>query len=195
MFGSPTVRQRMYAVEGTEATPQIRGRQNYRSIDDHFPNFRSEWEESEDRPAQMANLVSRGKVGQKAFDALSEPTISLGGGINPGAEGSPWNDNKKGRAWKHITPTSRALHGITHHRPALSQTRQLSRPEVLEIQGWTPEEAKGFTFPQKDNQGYQINPLKPKRQNIIDTQLGNTLNPNIMENLFRNVGRGQKRLF
>jgi site-specific DNA-cytosine methylase len=185
MFGSPTVRERMYAIEGSMATPQIRGRDNYRSINDMFPDMAGEWEESENRPAQLAHLARLGKVGQDAFNMLAEPTLSMVGSVNPGKEGAPWNDEKQGFAWKHIHPTRRAVPSVTHHRPALTHTRKLSRPEVMQIQGWTPEEAKGFNFPQKDNQGYQH--TEKTRQNIIDTQLGNTLNPNIMENIFRNV--------
>ena len=111
----------------------------------------------------------------------------MGGSINPGRGGSPWNDEKRGFAWKHINPLSGPSESVTHHRPALTHVRKLTRPEVMQIQGWTPEEAKAFNFPQRDNQGFQVNPPKKKRQNIIDTQLGNTLNPNIMENIFRNV--------
>ena len=185
MFGSPSIRQRMYAVEGSKATPQITGRGNYRSINDLFPDMAGEWEESENRPAQLAHLARLGKVGHKAFNMLAEPTISMGGSVNPGARGSPWNDEKQGFAWKHIHPTRRAIPSVTHHRPALTHVRKLTRPEVMQIQGWTPEEAKAFNFPQRDNQGYQH--TENTRQNIIDTQLGNTLNPNIMENIFRNV--------
>ena len=185
MFGSPSIRQRMYAVEGAKATPQITGRGNYRSINDLFPDMAGEWEESENRPAQLAHLARLGKVGQKAFNMLAEPTISMGGSINPGKGGAPWTDEKQAFAWKHIHPTRRAVPSVTHHRPALTHVRKLTRPEVMQIQGWTPEEAKAFNFPQRDNQGYQH--TENTRQNIIDTQLGNTLNPNIMENIFRNV--------
>ncbi len=152
MFGSPTVRQRMYAVEGSKATPQITGRDNYRSINDLFPDMAGEWEESVDRPAQLAHLARLGKVGQDAFNMLAEPTLSMVGSVNPGRRGAPWNDDKQGFAWKHIHPTRRAVPSVTHHRPALTHTRKLSRPEVMQIQGWTPEEAKRFIFPQRDNQ-------------------------------------------
>tara|TARA_R100000152_G_C6759281_1_gene183218 strand:- start:124 stop:1488 length:1365 start_codon:yes stop_codon:yes gene_type:complete len=185
MFGSPTVRQRMYAVHGSKATPQIMGRGNYRSINDHFPYMQQEWEEG-DRQAQIDYLLQQGNA-PNAMDLLSVPTLSMGGSINPGRGGSPWNDEKRGFAWKHINPLSGPSESVTHHRPALTHVRKLTRPEVMQIQGWTPEEAKAFNFPQRDNQGFQVNPPKKKRQNIIDTQLGNTLNPNIMENIFRNV--------
>ena len=188
MFGSPTVRQRMFAVEGSKATPQIRGRDNYRSINDFFPYMQQEWEESENRPMQLEHLARLGNVGRKAFNALAEPTINLAGQINPGKGGASWlDDGKQARAWKHLSPTRRAMAGITSsNRPALTHVRYLTRPEALISMGWTPDEAKKFKFPQRDNQGYQHTPKT--RRNIIDQQIGNSLNPNIMENIFRNVG-------
>ena len=131
----------------------------------------------------MSNAIPFGDafLAKVAFNMLAEPTLSMVGSVNPGRRGAPWNDEKQGFAWKHIHPTRRAVPSVTHHRPALTHTRKLSRPEVMQIQGWTPEEAKRFIFPQRDNQGYQH--TENTRQNIIDTQLGNTLNPNIMENI------------
>ena len=201
-FGAPTFRNRLWSVEGTQAMP-THTKDNYRAVTDILPNLKQEWEESgpvagktgktRGRSAEIDHLRQLGKVGQGAYDMLSKPTLSMGGSINPGRRGAPWNDKKQGYAWKHIHDIDRPVPSITHHRPALTHTRYLTRPEALQIQGFTPSEAEKFRFPQKDNATWQVTPNK--KQNIIDTQIGNTLSPNIYENLLRNVGRGQKRLW
>lgn len=201
-FGAPTFRNRLWSVEGTQAMP-THTKDQYRAVTDLLPNLTQEWEESapvagkfgrtQGRIGEIEHLRQLGKVGQGAYDMLSKPTLSMGGSINPGKRGSPWNDKKQGYAWKHVHDIDRPVPSITHHRPALTQTRYLSRPEALQIQGFTPEEANNFKFPQKDNATWAVTPNK--KQNIIDTQIGNTLSPNIYENLLRNVGRGQQKLW
>ena len=201
-FGSPTFRERLWSVRGSEATP-THSKDNYASINDFFPYMQEEWERSgaktgntgktRGRAAELQHLREQGKVDQRAFDMLSEPTISAGGSVNPGKGGAPWNDDKKGYAWNHIPPTSRPMPAVTHHRPALSHTRHLTPQEVLQIQGWTKEESEAFKWPQARGETYKLPSGNPR--NIIDTQLGNTMSPNIYQNLLENIGRGQKELF
>jgi site-specific DNA-cytosine methylase len=199
MFGSPTTRRRMWATEGTMATPTHTPDQ-YRSINDVLPHLAQEWYDSDTKAAELEHLRQSGRVSEKGLEYLAEsPSLALLGSINPGKDRAVWNDDKKSMAFGHINRLDKPIHSLRHHGASLTHTRHLTPEEMLQIQGWTPEEAKAFNFPQKPSETYDVNAGKPGKKknpnNVIRTQIGNTLSPNIYENLLRNVGLGQQRLY
>ena len=198
MFGSPTTRRRMWAAEGTKATP-THTKDQFRSINDLFPDLAQEWQDSDIRDGELEHLRQSGRIGSKQMDWMSEaPFLGLLGSINPGKNRAVWNDDHKAMAFKHLSRLDKPIPGIRHHGASLGHTRHLTPEEMLQIQGWTPEEAKAFNFPQRPNETYDVNAGTGKKKNpnnVIRTQIGNTLSPNIYENMLRNVGLGQQRLF
>jgi len=198
MFGSPTTRRRMWAAEGTKATPTHTD-QEYLSINDLLPGLAQEWHDSETKDAELEHLRQSGRVGAEGMKYLSEaPSLAFLESINPGKERAVWNDDKKSMAFKHLSRLDKPIPGLRHHGAVLTNTRMLTPEEMLQIQGWTGPEAKAFNFPQRLNETYDANAGTGKRKrpvNVIRTQIGNTLSPNIYENLLRNVGLGQQRLY
>jgi len=85
-------------------------------------------------------------------------------------------------AFKHLSRLDKPIPGLRHHGAVLTNTRMLTPEEMLQIQGWTGPEAKAFNFPQRLNETYDANAGTGKRKrpvNVIRTQIGNTLSPNI----------------
>jgi site-specific DNA-cytosine methylase len=184
-FGAPQTRSRTVLGEGWEAQP-THSKDNFLSIEDVLPHLRGEWEDNlPSIQEKVAGLAENNQIGLRGSKMFSEPTLSFGGAINPGSGGAKWNrlndlEGTPGFSFGHTTPITNPAHGITHHRPALTHTRTLTVPEVLQLHGF-PDDYD--LSPGKGS--HRLNtPARTRRPNI-DTMLGNVLLPGVAEGVLR----------
>ena len=198
-FGAPQVRERTVFGEGWEFPQNTHHQGNYRSINDVLPHLAQEWKDNQDivKP-KVQSLKDKGTIGRTAEEMLSNPSLSLVGAVNPGSrkkQPSRWTDDPphRSRGWANVVPLDRPSPAITHHTPALTHVRGLNSPEILDLHGFDPSmdlsAGAGRFYPTKTKEEGGTS-----RANI-PTMLGNVFLPPVANQMFRGIGRGQKRLF